>query len=254
MLVAAQACGTDTSEEAAEAEAEGAEQAHDEGGQAWSYAGDTGPDRWGGLDPDFAPCEAGAEQSPIDLTGAEAMAGGTLEVRWQASEAQVVDNGHTIQVDVPAGSTISLDGREFSLVQFHFHLPSEHSVEGAASPMEAHFVHAADGGDLAVIGVFMEVGEAHATIDDIWAQAPEPGALPARLDRIDPDAFLPAGRDRFRYPGSLTTPPCSEVVSWVVLTDPITVSQEQVEAFRARHPMNARPVQPLGERTIELQR
>ena len=216
----------------------------------WSYEGDTGPDRWGGLDPSFAVCDSGVQQSPVDLTGAIPAGGGDLEIQWEPTDAQVVDNGHTIQVDMAAGSSITLERRRFSLLQFHFHLPSEHTVEGESSPMEVHFVHQAEEGDLAVIGVFMDADEAHPGIQNIWDAIPGVGEAPTSLGAVDPSAFLPQGRTYFRYAGSLTTPPCSEVVSWVVMTESIAISQAQVDAFAALYPMNARPVQPLHRRFI----
>ena len=222
-----------------------------EGGEVhWGYEGDTGPDRWGGLDPSFAACDGGVQQSPIDVAGAIPAAEGALEVQWQPTDGEVVDNGHTIQVNMAAGSPITLEGRRFSLLQFHFHLPSEHTVEGASSPMEVHFVHQAEEGDLAVIGVFMTVGAAHPAIQAVWDAIPGDDEAPLHVPGVDPNAFLPAGRGYFRYAGSLTTPSCSEVVSWVVMAESIAISQAQVDAFAALYPMNARPVQPLHRRFI----
>ena len=259
LIGAQQGCGPETEDHAEGEMAEGqmeAEHAEGEGeGEVhWGYEGDIGPDRWGGLDPSFAVCDTGLEQSPIDLAGAisaDADDGG-LDIQWQATEWEVVDNGHTIQINVAEGSSIALEGRQFSLVQFHFHLPSEHTVDGAASPMEVHFVHAAEEGDLAVIGVFMEAGDEDPTIQGLWEAIPGPEAAPSAVGALDPGALLPEGRGYFRYQGSLTTPPCSEVVSWVVMTESISVSQAQVDAFAALYPMNARPVQPLNEREIRL--
>ncbi len=245
-------CQADASNQAGaeeQMESESAEGA--EGGAVgWSYEGDTGPDRWGGLDASFAVCDTGVQQSPIDLTGAIPAGGGGLEIQWRPTDGEVVDNGHTIQVDMAAGSSIILEGRRFALLQFHFHLPSEHTVEGGLRAMEVHFVHQAEEGDLAVVGVFMDAGEAHAAIQAIWDAIPAAGEAPTPLAGIDPNAFLPGGRGYFRYAGSLTTPPCSEVVSWVVMTESIAVSQAQVDAFAALYPMNARPVQPLHRRFI----
>ena len=252
-LVGAQyACQADAPGQANAEEQMDAEHAQDaEGGEVhWSYEGDTGPDRWGALDPSFAVCDSGVQQSPIDLAGAIPAGGGGLELQWRPTDGEVVDNGHTIQVNMDAGSTITLEGRRFSLLQFHFHLPSEHTVEGGSYPMEVHFVHQAEEGDLAVIGVFMNAGDAHPAIQAIWDAIPGVDDAPAPLAAIDPNAFLPEGRGYFRYAGSLTTPPCSEVVSWVVMSEAIAVSQGQVDAFAALYPMNARPVQPLNRRFI----
>ena len=150
------------------------------------------------------------------------------------------------------GDSIVLEGGGSSLVQFHFHLPSEHTVDGAASSMEVHFVHAAEEGDLAVIGVLMEAGAADPTIQSLWEAIPGSDESPAAVGALDPGTLLPEGRGYFRYQGSLTTPPCSEVVSWVVMTESISVSQVQVDAFAALYPMNARPVQPLNGRDVRL--
>ncbi len=253
-LVALSACQTDQVDDAVADTEMDAQHEEDDGDHElhWSYEGDTGPAMWGSLDPSFAACDDGVRQSPVDIVGATAGGESELEIRWQPGDAEVVDNGHTIVVNVAEGSAISLEGREFTLLQFHFHLPSEHIVEGSASPMDIHFVHAAAEGDLAVIGVFMEAGEADATIQSIWEAIPAAGESPGALAAFDPRALLPEGGSHYRYPGSLTTPPCSEIVSWVVMTEAIAVSQDQVDAFAALYPMNARPVQPLKERTIEL--
>ena len=220
----------------------------------WAYEGEAGAERWGELDPSFEVCGSGMQQSPVDLAGAVAASGDGLDIRWQPTGAGVVDNGHTIQVNVAEGSVIVLEGREFSLLQFHFHLPSEHTVDGGSFPMEVHFVHQAAEGDLAVIGVFMETGDADPLVQSIWDVIPESGAPPGNIAGFDPSALLPEGRSYFRYAGSLTTPPCSEIVSWVVMTESIPVSDAQVQAFEARYPMNARPVQELSGRVVQSRR
>ena len=221
------------------------------GGQVhWTYDGETGAARWGELDPSFAVCAEGAQQSPVDLAGPIPAGTGSLNIQWQPSEAYVVDNGHTIQVDVAEGSSITLEGRRFSLLQFHFHLPSEHMVDGDGFPMEVHFVHQAAEGDLAVVGVFMGTGESPSAIETIWGAIPVSAEPAATLPELDPRTLLPEEQGYFRYAGSLTTPPCSEVVSWVVMTEPISVSPAHAAAFAARHPMNARPTQALNRRFI----
>ena len=217
----------------------------------WAYEGATGTERWGELDPSFEVCASGMQQSPVDLTGAVPADGDGLDIQWQPAEGHVVDNGHTIQVNVPEAGGIVLEGRSFSLLQFHFHLPSEHTAEGEAFPMEVHFVHQAEEGDLAVIGVFMDAGAADPVVQGIWDAIPDPGESPEALADLDPRGFLPEGSGHLRYAGSLTTPPCSEIVSWVVMAESISVSQAQVDAFAARYTMNARPVQPLSGRSIE---
>ncbi len=258
IAVALPACQTDQVDDAvADTEVDVQHEEHEEdegeGGHEihWSYEGDTGPAMWGSLDQSFAACDDGARQSPVDITGAVAGGESELEIRWQPGDAEVVDNGHTIVVNVAEGSAISLEGREFALLQFHFHHPSEHTVEGSAAPIDIHFVHAAAEDDLAVIGVFLEAGEADPTIQSIWEAIPAAGEPPGALAALDPRALLPEGGSHYRYPGSLTTPGCSEIVSWVVMTESVAVSQDQIDAFAALYPMNARPVQPLNERTIE---
>ena len=248
------ACQVDAPDQSEAGEQLDAEPAQDAGdsGVHWSYEGETGPDRWGGLDPSFPVCDSGVQQSPIDLAGPIPASGGGLEIQWQPTSGQIVDNGHTIQVNMEAGSSITLEGRQFSLLQFHFHLPSEHTVEGESYPMAVHFVHQAEEGDLAVIGIFIDAGEAHAAIQSIWDAVPGVDEAPAPLAGADPNAFLPEQRGYSRYAGSLTTPPCSEVASWVVMTESISVSQAQLDAFAALYPMNARPVQPLNRRFILL--
>lgn len=222
-----------------------------EGPVHWAYGGETGPDRWGGLDPSFEACGSGMRQSPVDLAGASAGAAEGLDIQWQPSAANVVDNGHTIQIDMGEGSAVVVDGRRFSLLQFHFHLPSEHTVDGESLPMEVHFVHQAEEGDLAVIGVFMGIGEDDPVVENIWDAIPEAGAPAGTIADLDPSALLPEDRSYSRYAGSLTTPPCSEIVSWVVMTGSISVSQGQVDAFASMYPMNARPVQELHGRVIQ---
>lgn len=253
-LVGAQySCRTDAPGQGAEEEppsTEHEEAADGAGSPHWDYEGDTGPDRWGSLDRSFAVCDSGVQQSPVDLAGAIPAGGGGLQIRWQPTRAQVVDNGHTIQVNTEGGGAIMLEGREFSLLQFHFHLPSEHTADGSDFPMEVHFVHQAEEGDLAVIGVFLDARDAHAAIQTVWDAIPGVGESPAPIEDFDPNTLLPEGPGYSRYAGSLTTPPCSEVVSWVVMGESISVSQEQIDAFAALYPMNARPVQPLHRRFI----
>ncbi len=255
LLVTAQcACLAQTSDRPDVTEPTEAHQIAGEGdGEAhWGYEGETGSDRWGRLDPAFALCDTGLQQSPVELASAIPASADSLAMHWRPADAQVLDNGHTIQVDVAEGSYIALADRRFSLLQLHFHLPSEHAVGGKRSPMEVHFVHRSAEGDLAVIGVFMYDGKAHPGIQSIWDAIPDDRNVPASLTGFNPNALLPESLAHFRYAGSLTTPPCSEVVSWVVMTDSISVSQAQISAFAERHSMNARPVQPLNRRFVLL--
>ena len=221
------------------------------GGPQWGYEGGLGPDHWGSLDPAFGVCSNGREQSPIDLTGAEREALSEIGFEYAPSPISIRNNGHSIQVDYQAGSGIVLDGTRYELNQFHFHHRSEHTVDGADFPLELHLVHADADGALAVVGVFLEEGAANEALAPVWRHLP-PEAGPAALvaGTVDANALLPERRTTWRYRGSLTTPPCSEGVSWLVMTEPVTASRGQVEAFSALFPINNRPVQPLNGRRL----
>lgn len=217
----------------------------------WSYEGHGGPGDWGSLDPAYGACSIGKEQSPVDLNGAIPAMVGDLDIRWRATTMEVVNNGHTIQCNITNGGSLVVDGTEYQLVQFHFHHPSEHTVSGMSREMEVHFVHKSAAGQLAVIGVFFQPGAANATLAPIWSVMPaKAGDKVTTADVINPAAFLPAREVTWRYAGSLTTPPCSEIVSWIVYQDAIEASPEQLKAFATLFPMNARPVQSLNRRKL----
>ena len=220
----------------------------------WSYAGTTGPDSWGQLAADYAQCSIGTGQSPIDLQAALPAALSDLSLSYRAAPLAIVNNGHTIQVNYAPGSTLALDGKTYELLQFHFHDPSEHQLDGASYPMEAHFVHRhAETGALAVLGVFMAVGEANPALETLWAHMPAEAGPETQIDGVEIDAtqLIPTDRDSYyRYFGSLTTPPCSEIVNWIVLATPIEISPEQVEQFVAVVGANARPIQRQNRRFI----
>ena len=217
----------------------------------WSYGGEGGPDRWGELAPENRPCAIGAQQSPIDLTRPLTASIDVPVARWSpANGAQVVNNGHTLQVNVTSPGSLQLDGKDYALKQFHFHHPSEHTIDGKSFPLEVHFVHAAPDGDLAVIGVMVDGGAVNPSLNPIWAVAPAKEGTAEAAGQIDLDAFLPKDASLYRYEGSLTTPPCSETVHWTVMSTPITASPSQLAAFAQLFPMNARPVQPLNRRFI----
>lgn len=212
----------------------------------WTYGGATGPERWSELEPANAACAAGQQESPIDLNGAITADLGVLDIDWSPMPAAARDTGHAIQLDAPEGSTMAVGGQTYRLLQFHVHQPAEHLLDGQRFPLEIHFVHAGPDGVLGVLGVFAGVGATSAPLQAVIDSLGAPTAGPA----LDPNGLLPAGRDFLRYEGSLTTPPCSETVDWVVLSDPITVSQDQIDAFERLHPGNTRPVQPLYRRFL----
>lgn len=219
-------------------------------GVHFTYEGAEGPEHWGELAPDYATCGTGTQQSPIDLTATIPADAQDIELAWQAgSDWQVVNNGHTVQVNLTDAGSAVIDGKSFALAQFHFHNPSEHAVAGTRAPMEVHFVHKADDGALAVLGVMLTGGGDNALLDAVMAAAPaEEGE--AGLEPMDPATLLPAERSYFRYQGSLTTPPCSEVVVWTVLKEPVAVSDSAIAAFGGIIPMNARPLQPANRRYV----
>lgn len=218
----------------------------------WSYAGDTGPDHWGTLSDDYAVCSAGTQQSPIDLTGAISASGAAATLALNSiSGVQVARDAHgvTYSADtVDAGLT--LGGEDYTLLQFHFHARSEHHIDGSDFPMEVHFVTASDAGGLAVVGVMFEVGDAHPALDALWAAIPAEGENGAGPDTLSLDSFIPDEQPVFRYEGSLTTPPCSEIVSWTVFPEPIEASAEQIAAFTNLVQDNARPTLPAHRRYV----
>jgi len=217
----------------------------------WSYGGEGGPNHWSELAPENAPCSAGIQQSPVDLTGAMIASVDTPHPHWlPVKGGMVVNNGHTIQVDVDGAGGVKLDGADYALKQFHFHHPSEHTIDGRSFPLELHLVHASAEGRLAVIGVMFEQGPANASLDAVWATAPGREGKAAVAFQIDAGKFMPKAATAYRYEGSLTTPPCSETVSWTVMAEPQTPSASQIAAFSEIFPWNARPTQPLNRRYV----
>lgn len=222
----------------------------------WAYAGDEGPAKWG----EHAPtCNVGKAQSPVEIAtkgkSAAAPKGppAPLHFAWQKAKGVVVNNGHTIQVNLPPGSSLDVGGTAYELLQFHFHTPSEHVIDGKAAPMEAHFVHKTAAGKLGVVGMMMTEGKTpNGALEGVFGQ------LPVKPDdkrevEIDLAALLPENHSYFTYEGSLTTPPCSEGVHWMVLKQPLRTSAAQVKSFRKLFPLNARPVQALNTRQVALQ-
>lgn len=217
----------------------------------WGYEGDRGPAHWGSLDNAFSACTDGAEQSPIDLAGATAGEYPDIEFDYGLRLATVMNTGHTIQVNMDSGGGIIFDGIRYELLQFHFHHASEHTLGGVQMSMELHLVHRSDRGALAVVGVLLGEGAANEALTPIWQRFPHAaGWAEALPEAIEVAALLPELRTAWRYGGSLTTPPCTEGVSWIVMTDPVTLSAAQIAAFGALYPRNFRPVQPLGRRTL----
>lgn len=217
----------------------------------WSYSGTSGPTFWGRLSEKNRLCERGSDQSPIDLKDALPGEGDTLRFEYFPSPVTLRNTGHTIQVDVQNGSSFQNGRGRYELKQYHFHTPSEHTRAGKSFPMEIHLVHANDEGKLAVVGVWVELGSRNAALDAVFQNLPaKPGSVSVEGLLLNPTALLPRRGGYYVYPGSLTTPPCSEGVSWHMLKTPIQISRAQLDAFRKVFKMNARPVQPLRDRVL----
>lgn len=215
----------------------------------WSYEGETGPEKWGEVDAANAACSISGQQSPIDITGTLTARQPPLKISWTKKPDKIVNNGHTIQLDFEGG-TLRLGERNCALKQFHFHHPSEHLFDGKRFAMEAHFVHT-DANGLAVVGVLMVAGKPNAVFKKIAATMPSEAGPAVPADQaIDPNRLLPAQRAYFHYAGSLTTPPCSESVDWIVFAHPIEVDETDILRFARLYPMNARPVQKRDRRFI----
>ena len=219
----------------------------------WGYTGETGPEHWGEMAPEFAMCAEGFAQSPIDIRDPGEVDLVDIEFQYGQSNSMITNNGHTIQVNVAAGSHIIYNGISYDLLQFHFHHPSEHTIDGVAAPMEIHFVHQdPNSGMLAVVGVLLEQGDADneaykVVMDDMPSDVEEAQVMGQALAL---ESLLPEERAYYTYQGSLTTPPCSEVVRWLLLDTPVHLSGAQIDAFAEMYAYNARPTMPLGKRDL----
>ena len=218
----------------------------------WAYEGKEGPDNWAKLSPEFATCDAGRNQSPINVEGSIHAAIKALKAIQKFPAKDIFNNGHTVQINFKEGNMLALDNGAFQMKQVHFHAPSENTIHGKSFPLEAHFVHADAKGNLAVIGVMFTEGKAIPALAKLWEQLPEEESQPITLkNRVMPSEFMPDNKTYYRFSGSLTTPPCSEGVRWLLMKNPITASKEQIDAFKkAVHHSNNRPVQALNGRVI----
>lgn len=218
----------------------------------WSYEGEEGPAHWGEMSPEFAICTAGRMQSPIDLGQANTKAGVEVAADYRRGPLTILNNGHTVQVQFDAGSTFTSSGKDFQLVQLHFHTPSEHQLNGKSFPAEVHFVHRNAAGQLAVLGVFIEAGPTNVELAKLIVAAPRMKSEPHLVEgfTFDPRALLPPTLAVYRYMGSLTTPGCGEGVNWHVAADPIQASPSQIAELARIMGNNARPVQPVNNRLV----
>ena len=218
----------------------------------WDYAGNAGPEAWGQMQPEFSKCSTGTRQSPIDIRGGIAVDLEPIKFDYRPSAFSVIDNGHTVQVNVEPGNSITIIGKRYELVQFHFHRPSEERINGRQYDMVAHLVHKDVDGKLAVVAVLLDRGSAQAIVQSVWNNLPlEKGDEVRAGTRIDLSQLLPEDKRYYTYMGSLTTPPCSEGVLWMVMKQPVPISVEQVSIFSRLYPMNARPIQQADGRLIK---
>lgn len=226
-------------------------------GTHWGYTGHGAPEHWGDLSTDFSICKNGKSQSPINISSAVIIESSNLQkilFDYSTQISSVVNNGHTIQVNFDKGSSIVVDEIEFSLIQLHFHTPSENQIDGKSFPLEGHFVHAAKDGSLAVVALMFEDGAKNLFIEKVWAKMPhkvgQQSALSISAKEIN--ALLPLNKEYYRFAGSLTTPPCSEGVRWLVLKNYTTISKSQVKEFIQifNNYANNRPIQPINARKV----
>jgi carbonic anhydrase len=226
--------------------------------ERWTYSGATGPPKWGKLEKNFAACAQGKTQSPIDIPDADARKGDLppLLFDYRPSPLTIIDNGHTIQINYAPGSSISVDGKHYELVEFHFHKPSEEKISGKVHDMEVQLVHRSKDGKLAVVAVLLDEGKESALVKTLWGYLPPTKDRATTVDAVKINAIelLPRDKGYYAFAGSLTTPPCSEDVKWFVLKTPIQISADEVARFARVYPMNARPVQELNARDIQATR
>ena len=220
----------------------------------WAYEGETGPQAWGRLKAEFNLCASGRRQSPISIEEGATLQGPAepIQFSYVPSNGTVVNNGHTIQVDVQGDNAITVRGSSYRLLQFHFHTPSEEQINFKRYPMVAHLVHRNAEGQLAVLAILLDLGAASPLVDKVWTYMPLDAGDRVRMpsEMLNLAELLPTDQRYYQFMGSLTTPPCSEGVLWMVLKTPVTVSKAQLKLFTQLYPNNARPIQPVNARPV----
>ena len=222
----------------------------------WGYDGARGPAHWSELNPDSAVCADGKEQSPVDIPAGAPINPAKIKFHYQPSALNIVNNGHTIQVNYDQGSSIKVEGKRYELLQFHFHALSEHTIDGEHSEMEAHFVHQSSDGEYAVVGVLLNRGAANRAFAPTLKNLPAKTGMEKTVEGVSVNAIdmLPRDRSYYRYDGSFTTPPCTEGVRWFVMASPVMLSGAQIDAFASLYDNNYRPVQPMYDRRFLVRR
>lgn len=218
----------------------------------WAYEGESGPDNWGNLSDEFITCKTGKFQSPIDILHPFNADLPPLVLDFHTVAENLVNNGHTLQVTASDEDEFQLDDQTFILRQYHFHAPSENRINGKSFPLEAHFVHASEEGDIAVLAVMFEIGPENSALTPLLARLPKEKNLEVSIDkRLDLRPLFPSDLHYYRFSGSLTTPPCTEGLRWIVMKNTVTLSEKQLEMFKnALEHSNNRPIQPLNGRMI----
>ena len=218
----------------------------------WDYDGEFGPENWGKINPAWAQCGKGNRQSPIDIRDGMKVNLDEIDFDYRPSTFSEIDNGHTVQVNVAGGNAIHIGNARYELVQFHFHRPSEEKINGKGTEMVVHLVHRGAKGQLAVVAVLLERGKPNEAIQTVWNNIPlEKGQLGTPGVDLDPLELLPDRREYYTYMGSMTEPPCTENVLWMVMKQPMTASPAQMALFSRLYPLNARPLQEHGGRMIK---
>jgi carbonic anhydrase len=225
----------------------------------WSYQGPKGPDHWGDLDPDYAACKAGKEQSPIDIRSANKVDLPAIRFEYKNGPLRIINNGYTaVRVNYPPGNGnfLIVGEKRYELTQFHFHRPSEEYINGTPYDMVIHLMHAAGDGKVAAVAVFLKTGGANATIQRLWEHMPRTAGKETRIAgvAVNPAGLLPLDTGYYTYMGSQTAPPCTEGVTWFVLKTPIDISADEISAFAKLYPHDVRPPQPLNGRVVEESR
>jgi carbonic anhydrase len=216
----------------------------------WSYSGDTGPDRWGDLSAEFSLASRGKEQSPVEISGATPEKLPELKLDYIDCPVEVIDTGHLFFAHALdgeiAGGSLSIDGSSYTLKSFHFHCPAEHLIEGERYKAELHLVHKNQKGELLVLAVlFCPLKEGEVTHTLLNPTSPP--------ERFNASLLLPTDTSKYyTYPGSLTTPPCTEGVKWVILKDVAAITEAQIEQLTDRYGANSRPTQPLNGRVVRI--
>jgi carbonic anhydrase len=220
-------------------------------GATWSYEeGDFGPAHWASLSENYAMCDAGKQQSPINITETVKAELPSLELDYKPVSFDILNNGHTVRITPDNAGTLTIGEDSYQLWQFHFHTPSEETINGKHTDMVIHIVHRSAENKLAVIAVLLEKGKtANPLIETLWKVMPKmPGEPQSHEIAIDVNQLLPQDKNYYTLWGSLTTPPCSEGVRWIILKQPVSISAEQLAQFQAVYSDNNRPIQPLNHR------